>query len=71
MIDLFYEVGPNSFLTSTFIAKKLKERGQWTGKSAKTPERTPERTVHSYLTEDPDKFNSDGAGSYYMTYRRK
>jgi hypothetical protein len=68
IVDLINELNPEDCWTSTYLTKILKQRGQWKPGTAKTPE----RTVHMYLTENPEIFSPTIEAQYFLNeaYRK-
>jgi hypothetical protein len=62
IIDKFRELNPRFARTSVFITRALRDDGQWAGKRADTPE----RTVNSYLTQNPHIFRKSGPDMYML-----
>lgn len=68
IVDLMNEVNPEGCWSSAAITNILKKRGHWKPGQAKTPQ----RTVHMYLTENPEIFSRTHGAEYFLNeaYRK-
>ena len=62
LVDLARELGGEKRHDSDRRAAVLKGRGYWHGRKAETPE----RTVNSYLSQNPHVFEHVGRNSYRL-----
>lgn len=69
ILQVIIEHGEYRAYSSVEVTEMLKLQGEWEGRTAKTPE----RTINSYFTQNPDIFKKEGLDAYRLQpeYRDK